>query len=355
MKKKVLATLMAVSMVLSLAACGGSGDSDKAKDSSAKSDEAGAADTPEESGDGESNSDAKRIVFCKSYANIDENNQRAENALQAIIEEINGQGEYYVEYYMTDSQSQVDKQITDVESLLQYNPDIMLISAVDTEGSLPAFQQAKEQGVITIDDRGAVDEAIDINYYGSNEGAIAERIKQSLRDYLDANPDLTLNVGLIYGLASQIEQLKRCDCIYELAEEEEYKDRINILAHQYCDWSTDRATSTVEDWMIRYPEMNCIITASDDMGLGACNALTAAGKKDIYVGGVDGTQIGVQLCEDGTQNYVTVAMNQEAMMENLFYDVIIPAIDEGFTGDYYADESCFDTVTRDNVSEYTVK
>ncbi len=360
MKKRFLAAVLAGMMVLSLAACGGKKEETKAEETKAetKAEETKAEETKAEETKGTEAADSsepKKIVFCKAYANIDENNQRGENAIQELIKEINAEGKYEIEYYYTDSQSQVDKQITDVESLLQYKPDVILISSVDTVGSIPALQAAKAAGAFVIEDRGAEDESIDAHFYGSNEDAIAARIEQSVKDYLDANPDLNLKVGLCYGLASQVEQLKRCDIIKEMDTDPEYGDRIEIVAEQYCDWSTDKATAAVEDWMIKYPDLNCVITASDDMGLGACNALTAAGKKDIYVGAVDGTAIGVELCKTSPQYYVTISMSQMGMQTALMNDLVIGAVEGTFTGgDYYCDESCFKTLNRETIADYVV-
>lgn len=348
--KKLLATALAAVIAISttMTACGKGGSEPAA---SAPAEESASQETSVEN----STIGAKKIVFCKSYANIDENNQRTENAIQQLIKEINAKGEYEIEYHYTDSQAQVDKQLTDVESLLQYKPDIILISSVDTVGSLPALEAAKATGAFVVEDRGAESDAIDAHFFGSNEDAIAARVKTAVKDYLDANPDITLNFGLCYGMAAQIEQLKRCDAIKELAEDPDYGKRVNVIAEQYCDWSTDKSTAAVEDWMTSHPELNAVMCASDDMGLGACNALTAGGRENIFVGAVDGTAIGVQLAAESPQYYITVAMSQIGMQSALMNDIVIGFIDGSYTGgDYYCDESCFTIVNRENVDNYVV-
>ena len=140
----------------------------------------------------------------------------------------------------------------------------------------------------------------------------------------------------------------------ELAKklEEEMPDRVKLIETQYCDWSTDRAMSTVEDWLQRYPEMNCIITASDDMGLGACNALNAAGKSGWYVGGVDGTKIGIQLAEEGTQFYNTVYANM-VDMDRKWIDILLQVIDGTYTEkEYTCGEEYFLILNPDTVGNY---
>lgn len=79
--------------------------------------------------------------------------------------------------------------------------------------------------------------------------------KKFILNYLDENPDTVLNFGLIYGIASQTEQLKRNQDVLELAER---CRTVKVLDSQYADWSTDKATNITEDWLMRYPEMNAV-------------------------------------------------------------------------------------------------
>lgn len=346
MRKKAT-MLLAMGMVLLATGCGNGVESGTTAVGAEKSKEASAVGS--EAGDA---GDVKSYTIGYSFANVDENNQRILNVINSYVEELNATGEYNIKFLYTDAQSQVDKQIADVESMIQKSPDLIAVSAVDLVGSVPCEEAIHNAGIICVDMRGCKTDVYDYRFVGFDEDAIGEMKAKAMRDYLEANPDVNLKVGCIYGLASQTEQLKRVQCILKLAEE--MPDRITILETQYCDWSTDKATSTTEDWLIRYPDMNCIVTASDDMGLGVCNALKANGKKDFYVDGVDGTKIGISLCEDGTQYYVTVGANQTQIQRN-FIDVAIKKIEGEFTEDVYrSDASCFKIITRDNVAEHKI-
>lgn len=334
--KKALALLMACLLVFGMAACGSGTAAPTAADTTAA-----AAAQPE-------SDNVKHYKFGYAFANMDENNMRTLKGLQKYIEELNATGEYDIELIYTDSQANVDKQITDVESLIAQSPDLIMVSAVDVAGSVPALQAVKRAGIITVDDRGCQDESIDNKFTGFDEDTIGGRLQEAIRDYLEAHPDVNIKAGGIYGQASQSEQLKRIDYLKALAEE--MPDRIEFLQTQYCDWSTDRATSTVEDWLLRYPEMNAIFTASDDMGLGACNALKASGKKDVLVTAVDGTKIGIQLAQEGEEYFITIGANQEQITRHML-DFWISLADGTYTGDYEykCPGECFAIVTPDNV------
>ncbi|MDD4849731.1 MAG: substrate-binding domain-containing protein [Gemmiger sp.] len=292
--------------------------------------------------------DVKTYKFAYAYANMDENNMRTLKGIQMYVDELNATGKYDIEFLYTDAQSQVDKQIADVESLIAQQPDLILMSAVDTVGSIPCLQAIHNAGIIAVDDRGCDTEYKDVKFTGFDEDNIGLRLQEAVRTYLEQNPDINLKAGGIYGLAAQSEQLKRVDYLKALAEE--MPDRLEIIETQYCDWSTDRATSTVEDWMQRYPEMNAIFTASDDMGLGACNALTASGREDVLVTSVDGTQIGLQLATAADQYFITIAANQEAITRHQV-DFFMEMIDGTYTEpEYKCPPECFAIVTPDNVA-----
>lgn len=339
--KKAMSMFLAGAMAVSLAACGSSASSSAAESTAPSAAES----TTQASTD---NADVKHYKFGYAFANMDENNMRTLKGIQKYMDELNATGEYDIELIYTDSQANVDKQITDVESLIAQEPDLIMVSAVDVVGSVPALQAVHNAGIITVDDRGCQDDSIDNKFTGFDEDTIGARLQEAIRNYLDENPDVNIKAGGIYGQASQSEQLKRVDYLIDLAEE--MPDRIEILQTQYCDWSTDRATSTVEDWLLRYPEMNAIFTASDDMGLGACNALKASGKSNVLVTAVDGTQIGIQLAQEGEEYFITIGANQEQITRHMV-DFWISLADGSYDGDYEykCPGECFAIVTPENV------
>lgn len=340
--RKALSIVLAGTMMLSLAACGAS----KAVETTAAVTETELKTEGEaEAGKG---GEKKHYKLGYAFSNIDENNQRSLTAIQKRIEELNKAGAVEIELIYTDAQAQVDKQISDVESLIAQSPDLIMVSAVDTVGSVPCAQAVHNAGIISVDDRGMKDDSIDFMFQGMNEDAIKEMKKQYLVDYLEANPDVVLNFGLINGLASQSEQLKRNQDVIELAKE--MPDRVKVLDSQFADWSTDKATSITEDWLQRYPEMNAISTASDDMTLGVCNALSANGKEGFLTMGVDGTKIGCELVKAGKMT-VTIKANIP-MIYKQWVDICVQAVDGTFTEDYYSPGTdALVAVTIDNVDE----
>lgn len=340
--KKVLALILVLAMAVSLAACAATattGGSTAAETQAASS----AAETSTTSG--------KRVIkFAYCFANLDENNKRNLDALQARVAEINSErDDIEVEFFYTDSQASVDKQISDVEALIAKDPDIMLISAVDTVGSIPAAQAAAAAGIIVVDDRGMQDNSISYMFQSMDENSIKEMKKQYIIKHLEENPDKVLYFGLIYGMPAQTQQLIRNDDVKELAKE--MPDRVIILDERYGNWSTQESMAIVEDWMQVYPEMNAISAASDDMILGAINALSAANKLDgFFTMGVDGTKIGIELVEAGKLTVTVKALMTK--MATQCVDIAVKAVEGTFTEKYYTPGTdALVAVDKSNVAE----
>ena len=113
------------------------------------------------------------------------------------------------------------------------------------------------------------------------------------------------------------------------------------------------AQKLVEDWLQLYgDELNCICSASDDMSLGAVNALKAAGYNpgDIFISSVDGTKIGMQLVEEGwiQIDIKSLMMKRGEEMVNLALMMLEGEYSENV---YNAGKKCVTVVTADNVAE----
>lgn len=72
-----------------------------------------------------------------------------------------------------------------------------------------------------------------------------------------------------------------------------------IVDDQTANWATSQALPIVETWLISNPDLECIFAANDDMGLGAIQAIKAAGRDDIKVFSIDANELGCQALIDG--------------------------------------------------------
>lgn len=292
--------------------------------------------------------DSIDIVY--SVDKIDENQNKYIGYMQDRVDALNAEGKN-ITFEAVDANGGVDKQISDVQTILAKSPDVLIFSPVDSVGSLPAVQAAKDAGVFTIDFRPSPPEppAYDVAF-GASETSYAKATTDWMQAQLDADPDLKFSVGLIYGAAAQTAQLEREDAIKEFAESN--PDRVEILAEQYGNWQIDIAQNTAADWMQAYPDMNLISAANAEMALGASNALTAAGKRDaVQVAGYDINDSSLKYVEEGSIDFTTGVLAGDY---GKVIDVALGLTDGSFTDKTYDIEPVY-PVTSDTVDDVLSK
>lgn len=308
---------------------------------------AGCSGTPT-TGGGEPADDSISIIY--SVDKIDENQNKYIDYMKDRVAELVADGQD-ITFEAVDANGSVDKQISDVQTILAKEPDVLIFSAVDSVGSLPAVQAAKDAGVFTVDFRPSdpEPEAFDVAF-GASETLYAKATTEWMQGLLDSDPELKLSVGLIYGAAAQVAQLEREDAVKAFAEEN--PDRVTIVAEQYGNWQIDIAQNTTADWTQAYPEMNLIVAANAEMALGASNALTAANKRaDVWVSGYDINDSSLKYVEEGSIDFTTGVLAGDY---GQVIDVAVGLVDGSFTDSKYSIEPIY-SVTSDNVAEVLEK
>ena len=357
--KRILTCLLALSMLFGLVACSsGSNNASNSADSSNSATSSNSADssnsaTSSNSSASSGDSGPQVIKFGLCLNALDENTTfQLECFMNAVEKYNNSQSEYYVETYQTVAQSNSDTQLSDVQSLILQDCDIIRVDAVDTTAGIAVCQAAHDAGIPVIETRGVTeDEGWLYQIKGMNEVDRGMLNYNYVEQYLTDNPDAVLKVGYLYGDPAQSVCLDRISGWK--AFEEKYPDRVEIIAEDYGNWFTDKAMQIVENWLTAYPEMNAIGSASDDMALGAINVLKSAGEKpeDWLITSIDGTASGRAAVREGWLDY-TGMMNHVYNMETLF-DTMIAIVnnpDSVDTISSYGDKSMFD-VTIDTVDE----
>lgn len=181
-----------------------------------------------------------------------------------------------INFIYTNAEATLNKQISDVESLMVQNPNVMIIHAIDSDGIVPIAEEVQSMGIPVVD-----------GLYGMNTDNIACHCVASMQhrgrmqaelllEYLEKNPDTVLNVGWINGTAnSQTQDI--IDAFRETIDPAVSSGKVKIVAQQNADHMSDKATAIAEDWIQAFPEINCIVADSDEMALAALNAYAGAG------------------------------------------------------------------------------
>jgi len=217
----------------------------------------------------------------------------AMNALDEFQSEWLGYFQSYIEglghtLTVTNAEGKVDKQLADVETLIQLRPDVIAVKAVDPDGVIPCFEAIEGAGIpgVAIDMQANTDIPLRLS---SDQREHGVSIGNFANQWLLDNPDETIRAGYIIGVDVP-SVIGRRDGWLETMDEAGNNDRWELLTQKICNWSATEAMAAAEDWIQAYPQLNWIVAMSDEMAIAAVNVVEAAGKTgEIIVVGVDGS------------------------------------------------------------------
>lgn len=302
--------------------------------------------------------ESEKIVIGYSSNQSDENENSKMEAFRDYVDEWNEAGNTpELEAVVTVAEASIEKQMGDVETMVEMGAKGIALSSVDPEGMKSTAQSLLDKDIAVVEMRGMDLDGI-ITFNLCDEETMAEMAYEWYKEVMDADSELVLNMGLIYGQASQTTERIRVDHLVELLQEN-YPDRVNVVAEQYCDWDTQKAMECMENWLQSYPdgEMNCIVAAGAMMACGASNAIIGAGKTaDDYIitttdatsdvlyaineGNVDMT-VGIDAYQGG---YLMAQVTAEAAMGEFQDDYfecgtdVLNTIDSTNIADWYTEE-----------------
>ena len=291
-----------------------------------------------------------KIVIGMSMCMLDENHAKSMNYIQQFAEEYE---DAEVEVIVTNAESSVEKQIGDVESLILQKPDVIIVWPVDSVGSVPAVQSVKDAGIPVLDTGFCVEGHVaDVKVTLYDELGMGHMEGDLMNKILEENPDLKVTMGYIQGALAQTEQLKRYHGFVEACLDKQPEDRIQMVAAKTANWTTQEAMALTEDWLQAYPEINAIVSASDEMAIGAINVFNASGRnpEDYIIISVDGTANGLQHVRDG---YIdgTVYMDMSKSVKGLFDVAMGLANGESFEEEVNVGATAVTMVTLENIDE----
>lgn len=273
---------------------------------------------------------------------------------EALEEELGKLGGTLVRY---NADGSVEKQIADVEAITMTDVDVIVVQPVDPDGSVYAVQVAHDSGIPTVVYQlscNVNEEDFDIRVTQEDPEIRGKVQANWVKAYLDANPDAVLNVCSLMGAPNGGSNgYKGWSHIYE---DEKYVGRVNELITIDANWSRSNAISIVEDWLIAYPEMNCIQAENDEMALGAVTAIKNAGLNpgDFIIMGMNGDP-GAQEAIKAGELTMTAANSKRAQSRMCAEACLALAQGERFEGEdkyWWTDSTYQDAMDINTIDEY---
>ncbi|WP_405896560.1 ABC transporter substrate-binding protein [Streptomyces sp. NBC_00727] len=303
-----VACVLAATATLAVSGCSKSEGSDN-NASSDSSQAAQAAKTPESSSGsgcslqsyGAPKLDLKNAVVGFSQSEKEANPFRIAET-QSIKDEAQKLG--VKKLLTTNAQSQLPKQISDIQDMLAQGAQFLIIAPLNSDGLEPALKAAaaKKVPVLTVDRKLNATACKDyVAFLGSD---FVEQGKRAA----DAMIKATGGKGKVAILLGSSGNNVTTDRTKGFVDQLKAKaPDMEIVAQQTGEFARDKGQSVTEQLIQSKPDITAIYAENDEMGLGAVTAVKAAGKKpgkDIKIVSVDGTRNAVKAIVNGEYNAV---------------------------------------------------
>ncbi|MGC3996497.1 MAG: substrate-binding domain-containing protein [Anaeromyxobacter sp.] len=178
-----------------------------------------------------------------------------------------------VEFYLVTA-SDPQKQVNDVEDLMQKGINALVILAHDSAPLTPIVKKAYEKGIYVVSvDRGLTEKAENVYIAGDNPG-----LGRVSGEWLGAAMGGKGNVVVLEGIP----------CVINTERVEGFKQvmakkypGVKILDSQPAYWDTQKGLQIMENYLQKYKQIDAVWAQDDDVLIGVLQAIKESGRKDI--------------------------------------------------------------------------
>jgi ABC-type sugar transport system substrate-binding protein len=198
----------------------------------------------------------------------------------------------------TNANSEFNKQISDVEQMIDSGVQVLVIAPLNSDGwdSVFAKASAKHIPIITIDRKINATPCKDyLTFIGSDFAEQGKRAADEMAKALGNKGKVAILLGAPGNNVTTLRTSGFKDEIAKVAPD------VKIVFEQTGNFAREDGQKVTEQLLQSNPDINGIYGENDEMALGAVTALKGAGKKagDVKVVSVDGTKSAVQNIVDG--------------------------------------------------------
>jgi ribose transport system substrate-binding protein len=185
----------------------------------------------------------------------------------------------------------LEKQIADVEDLIQKKVDVLLINAAQ-DGALAAIEKAVKAGIPVITLQREIASPAITSHIGTDNVLIGKLGAQWIAKKLGEKGNVVILEG-IPGAASSEDRKKGA------AAEFPNHPGIKIVAQQSGQYDRAKALNVMENILQAQPKIDAVYCFNDEMAMGALAAVKAAKRTGIVITGMDANKDAVAAVKSG--------------------------------------------------------
>jgi ABC-type sugar transport system substrate-binding protein len=211
-----------------------------------------------------------------------------------------------VDLKFSDAQQKQENQIKAIRSYITQNVDVIAFSPVVESGWDAVLREAKDAGIpVILTDRAvdSQDESLYETFIGSDFVLEGKKAGEWLVKEYAGQPG-PVNIVELQGTTGSAPANDRKAGFADTIKAD---PKFKVIASQSGDFTRSGGKEVMEAFLKANPDIDVLYAHNDDMGLGAIEAIEAAGKKpgvDIKIITVDAVKDGMQALADGKINFI---------------------------------------------------
>lgn len=171
------------------------------------------------------------------------------------------------------AENSIENEISQIENFIELGMDCIIADPQDAGALVDVFKKAADAGIVVIglnspvDTGGATYNCI-IDHYTGFKG-----VTYAIAEGLEKKGSVCLIQGQVGHEASDSREKGFNDALAD------YPD-IEVLDIQPCDWDVSKGVSIIENWMVKYPDVNAILCMTDGVTPSLVDAVETEGRLD---------------------------------------------------------------------------
>ena len=247
------------------------------------------------------------------------------------------------EYYITNSNEDINKQISDMQDLITKKVDAIVITAASPTALAPVVEEAAEAGIKVVSFDNVVETDEQVATVGIDEKEFGRIGAEWLVDKLDGKGKIVVLNG-IAGTATDSLRWGGAEEVFK-----QYPD-IEILGSANASWDYAQGKAAMESMLSAYPEIDGVWSQGGAMTQVAIDAFIAAGR-DLVPMTSEGNNGAIRAwIENKDKGLSCIAPSNPTYTSAEALRVVIKALNgEDIPGNVVMD---IETVTEENVDQY---
>ena len=353
--KKIIALLLALTMVFAFAACAAKTETPATTETTTTETTTTEETKTEETPAAETTDEVKTYKVGVAIYQFDDNFMTLyRNELKSYMESLQTDTVKY-DITIVDGKNDMATQTEQINSFITQGVDLIICNLVQTSSAYTIVNKVVDAGIPLVlinreplaydADGKPLDEAYEgilnnpgVCYVGADarqSGTYQGEIVAALPDKGDANGDGVVSYVMIEGDPENIDAQYRTE--FSIKALEDAGITVECLDDQVGNWATDKGQQIAANALSAHGDkIDVIFCNNDGMALGAAAAITAAGRtvgEDIYLLGVDALEECQEMVKNGTMT--GTVLNDHVGQSHKAVDVAVQALNGEAIDNYY--------------------